>query len=91
MKKKRNVLVALSLMSLSPLAGAVTLEELAARMEKLEQKVAAYEKRYGPLEEAAPTRKKPMSVAAEAAAAALAALESAKTGQTSAISTGLDS
>ena len=45
-----GVAVALGALSASPLAEAVTLEELAARMEKLEKKVAAYEAKYGPLE-----------------------------------------
>jgi len=41
-------------------ASGLTLEELAARMDKLEKKVSAYEKKYGPLESSAPSNKMSM-------------------------------
>ncbi|NNC89546.1 MAG: porin [Akkermansiaceae bacterium] len=47
--KTRTMLVMLG-WALGWPAGAVTLDELAARLEKLEAKVAAYEERYGPLD-----------------------------------------
>lgn len=56
-KRYHVVLCALAMGGLSPESGAVTLEELAARMEKLEKKVEAYESKYGPLEAAEPTVK----------------------------------
>ena len=50
-------------------ASALTLEELAARMERLEKKVAAYEKRYGPLDEARASAPRVSHEAAPASAA----------------------
>ena len=50
MKTKSALLASITVLSAAPTFG-LTLEELAARMEKLEKKVATYEKRYGPLEE----------------------------------------
>ena len=52
--KHRMQMIGLALVAgVMPLS-AVTLEELAARMEALENKVAAYERRYGPLEDGGP-------------------------------------
>ncbi|MFP6866186.1 MAG: hypothetical protein VCA35_09625, partial [Roseibacillus sp.] len=67
--KNRTALWALVLMALSPAVGALTLEELAVRMERLEKKVEAYEKRYGPLDEAEPPVREPAGVAATVGAA----------------------
>lgn len=67
--KNRRALWALVLMALSPAVGALTLEELAVRMERLEKKVEAYEKRYGPLDEAEPPVREPARVAATVGAA----------------------
>lgn len=50
--KKRLGVGLLVLGAMVPAGGAVTLEELAARLEVLEKKVEAYEERFGPLEEA---------------------------------------
>ena len=47
---KSKIVGMVALMGLMPL-GAVTLEELAARMDKTEKKLEAYEERFGPLEE----------------------------------------
>lgn len=47
---KSKIVGMVALMGLMPL-GAVTLEELAARMDKMEKKLEAYEERFGPLEE----------------------------------------
>ncbi len=64
-----------------PVVGAVTLEELAARMERLEQKVAAYERRYGPLEEEGPpVRRAGASAPAASRAGSPALAESPKGG-----------
>ena len=49
MKSKSALLASIATLSAAPAFG-VTLEELAARLEKLEKKVATYEERYGPLE-----------------------------------------
>ena len=49
--KRAIWIVTLVMLELGTAVGAVTLEELAARLERLEAKVEAYEERYGPLEE----------------------------------------
>ncbi|MDA7888823.1 porin family protein [Akkermansiaceae bacterium] len=50
MKAKSALLASIAVLSAAPAFG-LSLEELAARLEKLEKKVATYEKRYGPLEQ----------------------------------------
>ena len=49
MNTKSALLASIAVLSSAPAFG-VSLEELAARLEKLEKKVATYEKRYGPLD-----------------------------------------
>ena len=67
-RRRRAIRVMLVVVVAASEAGGVTLEELAARMERLERKVAAYEARYGPLDEGA-TAGKARSVGRSAKAA----------------------
>ena len=67
-RRRRAIRVMLVVVVAASEAGGVTLEELAARMERLERKVAAYEARYGPLDEGAMAGK-PRSAGRSASAA----------------------
>jgi len=58
MKAQQALFAAIAALASAP-ANGVTLEELAARLEKLEDKVNKYEAKYGPLEEAGPAAPAP--------------------------------